>query len=283
MQRLAKACLFFLSLITFFFSFTAFAWGPIGHMVIANIAYQRLTPDAREKVDGLVAKLSTEYPDMNSSFLHMSCWPDMIRAQKIETYMHWHYINIPFTKDDSNLPNTIDTDNAVWAVNKIEEVVQNDHANPYERARFLAFLTHVVEDLHQPLHTTTYVSAEYPNGDKGGNLYHVSYDGKRTNLHHLWDSGVGVFEGENSPEHINQLAESITSLYPERYFGTKVDDLDPEHWSREGWNQAKEYVYSTPENNSVSDDYIQAGQKISEQNAALAGYRLAHLLNQLLG
>lgn len=278
--------LFFFTL-AFLFSLSpisSYAWNAMGHMVIANIAYEQLKPEVRAKVDGLVSNLNKEYPDM-STFLHLAYWPDAIRSQRIETFTHWHYIDLPYSADGTAIkPDVIDTDNAVWAVQRIQVVVKNNYANPYDRARFLSFLTHIVGDLHQPLHTVTLFSKAHPDGDKGGNLYTIQYQGKRMNTHTLWDSGVGSFENKNSraTDHAKELALALMQQYPAESFGDKANDLNPEHWAHEGFENAKQYVYSTPENETPSTAYLTTGKRIAEQQAALAGYRLANLLNTLL-
>lgn len=279
MKTIKKLCVFFL---LFNVTFSTYAWNATGHMVVANIAYQNLKPNVQKKVDNLVTFLHKEYPDM-TSFLQISHWPDAIRSQKIDAYTHWHYIDLPFSTDGTQPKKNIDTDNAVWAVNSIEQVVKNDQANNYERARFLAFLVHIVADLHQPLHTVSRVSAAHPDGDRGGNLFHIRYHNQNVSLHKLWDEGVGEFDGPSKPESINTLATTIATLYPETYFGKKSHDLDPEHWAKEGSEHAKKTVYNTTENQPVSTAYIENGKKLAEQQAALAGYRLANLLNQLMG
>lgn len=57
----------------------------------------------------------------------------------------------------------------------------------------LRFLVHFVGDLHQPLHAATMYSAEFPDGDLGGNYYKIQVPGSSytTNLHSFWDSGAG--------------------------------------------------------------------------------------------
>lgn len=53
----------------------------------------------------------------------------------------------------------------------------------------LRLVIHYVGDIHQPLHATAAVDAEYPSGDRGGNSEYVSpvVDGVK-NLHSIWDS-----------------------------------------------------------------------------------------------
>jgi len=52
----------------------------------------------------------------------------------------------------------------------------------------LRFVLHIIGDVQQPLHCTNYFSSEFPEGDKGGNLYNVTYNGSIYNWHYLWDS-----------------------------------------------------------------------------------------------
>ena len=148
---------------------SVFAWTPLGHMVIASIAYEQLRPEVKEKVDNLIGYMHQQYPEINS-LAWAAAWPDLIRGQKIETYTHWHYTDVSFSTDGSALKNLKDTDNAVYELNNLMIVTKNTKANPYERTRFLAFLVHIVGDLHQPLHTVSNITANLPEGDRGGNL-----------------------------------------------------------------------------------------------------------------
>src|SRR3990167_607847 len=268
---------FFLSI----FPLIGFSWNALGHKIVANIAYQNLQPVTRNKVDQLVEWFKNEYPEM-TTFQHLAYWPDAIRSQKIDSFTRWHYINLPFSDDGTPLKNTIYTDNAVWAMNSIETVIRNERANLYERARFLAFLIHIVGDLHQPLHSVTRLSAMNPDGDRGGNLFYVIYQNERINLHRLWDSGAGRFENDATQDEVSNVAKNIMTRYPKNSFGEKVTDLNPDHWAQEGLANAKKYVYNTKENEVPSQDYFDTGKTFSEQEMALAGYRLAEVLNSLL-
>lgn len=145
-------------------------------------------------------------------------------------------------------------------------------------------LAHFVGDIHQPLHTVSLFSAAHPDGDQGGNKFVIIEKSQRSNLHKLWDSGFGLYDNENaSPEQIRELTNTITASYPRTYFGEKViNELSPEAWTKEGMKNAVTYVYKTPENIAPSVDYWNTGKRVSSEQVALAGYRLAQLLNQLL-
>ena len=58
----------------------------------------------------------------------------------------------------------------------------------------LRMLIHFTGDIHQPLHTTSRFSKDFPNGDLGGNKFHLTPRANSTdpitNLHALWDSTV---------------------------------------------------------------------------------------------
>jgi S1/P1 Nuclease len=270
-----------LSIFLLFYSLTANAWNQIGHKVIADIAYQQLNAAAIKKVDQLVKIFHKEYAYINT-IEDMSYWPDRLREQKIDLYSHWHYIDYAISLDDTPAKNNMNTDNVIWAINKIQPIIKNkQHSNSYEKARFLAFLIHTVADIHQPLHTASLFSKNHPDGDRGGNNYRVYYQSKLKNLHQIWDEGAGIFAVGNKS--VYPLAEKIMQDYPRKFFGDKIYDLNPNHWALESFKYAKNNVYATAENQPLSENYISAAQKIAEQQAALAGYRLGVLLNQLLG
>lgn len=266
------------------FSFNVYGWNALGHMVVADIAYQKVTPTVRAKLDKMILNFAKEYPQ-DTTLMKISSWPDALRGQKVESFTHWHYIDLALSTDGTPLKDLVDTDNAVWAVNTIEPVLKNTHANPFEQARFLAFLVHIVGDLHQPLHTTSRISAAHPDGDKGGNLFtvrHTAGSAASVSLHKLWDDGAGYLDGEELDNHADTIAKYIMASYPEPFFGARVTDLNPTSWSKEGYNLAATVVYSTPENQVPSANYIENEKKTVQQQLALAGYRLANLLNLLL-
>jgi hypothetical protein len=156
------------------------------------------------------------------------------------------------------------------------------HTNPYERARFLAFLVHIVGDLHQPLHTVSLISARFPDGDRGGNLYYVRYKRKHVNLHKIWDAGVGLFEGKPTESRAHEISTRIMEAYSPSYFRNKMSQLKPELWADEGKAYAIHHVYTVHLNQPLTQSYIEEGRQVSAERAALAGYRLAAILNQSL-
>lgn len=54
---------------------------------------------------------------------------------------------------------------------------------------------HYVGDIHQPLHASTRVDSQYPNGDRGGNSFPVASKDGIKELHAVWDSILYEFSG----------------------------------------------------------------------------------------
>ena len=229
---------FFLGFVFLFFPLSSFAWYALGHMVVAEIAYQHLTPTARVEVDKLTVFFNKEY-SVSHTLVDMSYWPDELRKQKIDMFSHWHYIDLSFSDDNTPVINVADRDNAVWTLEKMTAVIRNKQANPYERARFLAFYTHIVGDLHQPLHAAARISAEHPKGDQGGNLFFVKMNGERKTLHAVWDGVFDELSGRPDPAVARAQASVLVSLYPPAFFGARSHDLEPKHWAQEGLEKAQ--------------------------------------------
>jgi hypothetical protein len=276
--------LFKLLLLGFAFSIpvSSFAWYALGHMVVADIAYQHLTSTARIEVDKLRNAFGKEYPELGS-FEQMAIWPDELRKQNIDMFSHWHYIDLAFSHDGTPVKHIADSDNAVWALEKMTAVIRNKQANPFERARFLAFFAHIVGDLHQPLHTTARISAQYPDGDQGGNLFYVRFNGKRKNLHSIWDGVFDEMAGEPNVNVAHSHALRLMAQYPQTFFAHKIDNLNIASWAQEGLFYAKQYAYNTEEEKNLNTAYVKGGKDFAEQQLVLAGYRLAAELNLLLG
>ncbi len=136
-------------------------------------------------------------------------------------------------------------------------------------------------DIHQPLHAINRYSAYHPRGDQGGNSYLIRSK-VADNLHAYWDRGLGKFTPLQRRQvttgvRIWQYAEEIEERYP---VGQTPDRL-PIEWANESRAIAESYVYQIPEGASPTKDYHDKGIIIMEERLALAGYRLAAMLNSI--
>ena len=144
----------------------------------------------------------------------------------------------------------------------------------------LRIILHIVGDIHQPLHAVTKVSHNYPQGDRGGNLVLLQKNRIAPNLHAYWDRGAGLWSTHHhySSRQIKTIAKRLESKYPCSL--QKNTDLDPMHWALESHQIAINLAYhSLPSANQPSLEYQQKAQQQSQERVALAGCRLANLLN----
>jgi hypothetical protein len=153
-----------------------------------------------------------------------------------------------------------------------------------QRAIDLAWTLHLVGDIHQPLHTTARVTASAPQGDQGGNLFLL--DG-RNNLHGYWDGlvwqSVRRLPGEADPAYVDRVALTLAQRHPRAGFAAALNDRDYASWARDGFQIAKTQVYATAPGRRPDEAYRTASIRAAETAAALAGYRLADLLNRTMG
>ncbi len=265
---------------------TTFAWSSSGHRIIAEIAYDNLTPITRAKVNHLIQVFKTQYPRINS-FQWLAVWPDRLNAAGIKTYKTWHYIDLPYAIDGVKAKHRVNRKNVVWAIKHAEKVLRDPNASEFKKARNLAFLAHFIGDIHQPLHCITLYSRLTPNGDAGGNLYPIRF-GRIDNLHTLWDRGLNFYK-QYYPRfplrnyQVKQIALILQQRYPKFYFGKAVKDLNVRDWAQQSYQLAKNFGYKTKWDSKPSGQYIQQGQRIAAKQITLAGYRLAYVLNHTIG
>ncbi|MBF2053141.1 MAG: S1/P1 nuclease [Candidatus Sericytochromatia bacterium] len=262
------------------------AWWDTGHMVTAQIAFEQLTPAARQEAERLIALLNPlETVPARRHFVPAAVWMDEIKARQLKVFDHWHYINIPYNPEGvARLP-VVDDDNLITALQSLGKTLASERAGDFEKAFALRMVLHLVGDIHQPFHAVGKVSHAHPEGDLGGNLTLVSgLEGMR-NIHMLWDSTAGLLPSVRSeawPGPIPDFAARLRQQYPLNSFQHSMA-FDPEVWARESYQLAVRYGYSSlPADGQLSPDYLRQVQSICSQQLALGGYRLAALLNEVL-
>lgn len=263
-------------------SLPAAAWDSTGHRLIAAIAYKHLTKQTQTKVDELSKIGDKPYPPFQR-FLFAAIWPD-IYARSHQNTKSWHYIGYPWSVDGT--PTTPPkNENVVWAIAQSESILKSKYVDTKKQALALRFLEHFVGDIHQPLHGINRFSRKNPKGDGGGNSFPIQ-NRYADHLHAIWDQGVGLFRSQAyryplRTRDITRLAKKIEQQYPESYFGAKSKNSNPASWAQESFELAKVFAYATQENAPLSSDYVIKSQEIVAQRIALAGYRLATVLNNI--
>ncbi len=264
---------FFCGVLLFLCSLPGYTWNAAGHQLIAQIAYDNLTPQAKRlsSTSFAVPNASLEY-----YFVINATWLDAIRHKNIHQFDKWHYIDIPFSKDKSTLP-PVEPKNALWAIKQAQRVLSQNSSPQKSKSFFLKVLIHVVGDIHQPLHTATKISRRFPQGDLGGNLYTFSKTPKAKNMHQYWDSAAGTLKKES------WIARKIHAFKLEAQWPcAKINQpYSIEHWLNDTHAVARTQAYSIRTHKRPDNQYQQKVITLSEQQIAFAGCRLAFLLNEI--
>jgi hypothetical protein len=269
---------------------SAQAWFAEGHKIVAIIAAQNLTPSTRSHA----AKILSVADDPNaveSAMATASIRPDTEYREEDRSTAPWHYIDICLQDKPQDLPARCPDGDCVTA--KIDEYarrLRDAHYDKWGAAGDLAFLIHLVGDIHQPLHTTT-------NADRGGTCQQVNVAPAEENLHYVWDDGVVVvLESELGTHDPVATARKLEELYP---VAQNTFDWISGGSARIAWEShqvARSQVYGAlgiPERPcslhscdpatsaplTLSQDYMKREATVAGQQLARAGYRLAALLN----
>ncbi len=155
-------------LVTFFlFPKNAKAWGPKGHTIVAQIAFEFLNPEVKKNV---LAVLNGMPLDTAAN------WMDIQRSNSDYDFMKpWHYID--FGKEVVYAPST--EENSVNKIIAVFNELRHKHVLCDEQIKMdLLVLMHLMGDLSQPLHNGY-------DDDLGGNKRPLQLDTLKTNLHHF--------------------------------------------------------------------------------------------------
>jgi len=309
-----RACLQWLGLSTLLClgsgrSEPATAWNDFGHRVIAAVAWQHLTPVARAQASALL-RLNPDHPrwvagvaaDQQDAiaFLSAASWPDAIKHeaaylndgerpqypdanqnsgyQDLAEHRYWHYVDVPFSADGTALP-AIPAPNAATRIEDFRKVLADPRAAPSTRSYDLAWLLHLVGDIHQPLHAASRFSQELPEGDLGGNRIRLCAPPCRLTLHQFWDAALG----NGTLTEAQAFARQLPAPPARRIADTRTQD-----WLNEGSRIARRVVYQAPIGPgsgpyALTPRYREQARAVARSQVALAGRRLAVLLNTALG
>lgn len=244
----------------------AFSWGSEGHRIIAEIAEQHLEPATAKQIRDLLAI------ENSASLADVANWADQMRPQRPET-ASWHFVNIPISAAAYDRSRDCEGGNCVVA--KIEQFAKELHDTSLltiERLEALKFIVHFVGDLHQPLHASD-------NNDRGGNEVRVTFEGHRTSLHAMWDTGI-LAPAVNGDERAYALRLN-KDIRPQQIAEWSKGSV--EQWANESHAIAVTVIYGKfAHSGNLPDDYARDAQPIVNGQIEKAGIRLAALLNSAL-
>ncbi len=308
----------------------SFGWGGLGHQLVNDLAWTDLSTKSKVAVAKILLAGDPTYrpaaPDgpLDESYLEKkvrpmfamaALWPDDIKNPakftsplfdswvkrfnrespgvrpnlgKEEVLMKtWHYYDVPLF--DATGRKQARPSNAVRGLSIALPAFRAGNAET--RAFWLYWITHIVGDLHQPLHCCESFKHHPEEGDEGGNLFNIYLNSSRSqnarrNLHSLWDGGVQDAVRLDQRFPANADLEVISSAWKSDPYGpseAEISRQDPLDWANEGASIAKTRVYADIEPESVlSDSYRVRLAATCKGQARLAGARLARLLNNIL-
>ncbi len=241
-----------------------FFWGQVGHRIIARVAASRISPETRRVVKMLL--------NSDESMASVSTWADEVRSAQPETGP-WHYVNIPIW-DSLYRPDVVcrNGDCVIAALDRYIAILGDRSNSRSVRADALKFVIHFVGDMHQPMHVGD-------RGDRGGNDVKVTYRGRDTNLHSVWDSGLLGATGISEEQYVVQLERTLRQRGDLQRLtsGTTLD------WAMESFQVSKNVVYPfLPRSLELDDDYLTKVQSIMTDRLLRGGARLAAVLDRAL-
>lgn len=237
---------------------SALAWGVQGHQVVAAMAQARLSPAALAEAHRLLAL------EPGASLLSVSTWAD---EQRSPDTAPWHYVNFPRGQcvyiRERDCP---DGQCVVAAIERQSELLRS-RAPDSERLLALKFVVHLVADVHQPLHAGH-------GDDRGGNAYQLQVFLQGSNLHAAWDVWLIRALNEEVPELTARLDQRLTQLASPTgaFSAAKVAEESCRVVGTPGFYPGR----------LVDMDYLTQFLPVLETRLALAGVRLAEVLNRVL-
>ncbi len=216
------------------------AWGELGHRAVAEAVQAELDEPTRDAIAKIVAP---GQPLANGTLAELSVWPDRIRdlstlppdeqptAQEFNRvhpfHRSWHFVNLPLKAPgypDLSVVTTHDplrtfirTDpemaDIVQKTTDVIQILEYPGDTPgWTKTQALAWLLHLVQDLHQPLHVATgyyrlgkrnvprvpmlvtpgAAAHKHVACDRGGNQ--LQFEDAPITLHSVWDHCLAQLE-----------------------------------------------------------------------------------------
>jgi hypothetical protein len=289
----------------------ALAWGSEGHMVVAAIAFNKLNDPVKAKIVALLQKnpmYSTwvqgvaQVNQAAAAFITAATWPDVIKSAKGYVddgehpktpgtaarnigykdklqHRYWHFFDTPFSPDGTATETPL-APNARTQIALFRATLADASGSDDVRSYDLVWLIHLVGDVHQPLHATTRFDVDQPDGDEGGNQVATCNTPKcRDELHGFWDDVPGTSKTVSAAQKKAATIAAATAA--------QAKIADEAQWIDESFQLAKSDVYVPPVLVGAGPYLLTAAYKanaktVADKRLALAGERLANLLNEAL-
>jgi hypothetical protein len=262
------------------------AWDPEADKVVARLAYERLDPAAKAKVDALLGS-GFKVADTPCEATGLSDAPEMVACLKDRRNVDFMrgviYDPFPICAPPPKAKSPCADGHCASALLVRElEVLKAPAASPDDKAMALLAVTYLVSELHQPLHTAD-------NDDRNGQRVRVTTPGNvnGVTLYGVWDEDLvadAIGDADTGLPYVRALAATHAAEWSKG---------DLSSWLEETHQFATTVVYGRlpvpPACNKLPDqpeplrpNYFAAAAPLVRTQLAKAGVRLAVLLNAAL-
>jgi len=230
-------------------------------------------------------------------FISAAEWPDDIKGQKWTNFNILHFTNYPVIDpnfEGSDIKTAVD--NVTLAFNECHDTLSKpiDDLTVIPKSICMRLMIHLLGDIHQPLHTATLFSKEFPSGDMGGNLFKVIFPASTSmnELHAFWDSTAKKYSGsikvpltDNHYDQLQEIAFNITGKWNRANLSEELKKKTFNEWTAESGKLAYEVAYDKLKLQSgtkLTLEYQQMAQDLIDKQLVLGGLRLADTLSLVL-
>lgn len=244
----------------------AFGWGREGHETITRIAERHLTPKAQRNI--------ARYLD-GHTITYYAKWMDEYRSTPEYSYTDgWHVapVNSDLVYADSLLTKK---GNAIYGLELAVKALGDYRRLPDSLVALnIKFIIHLVADMHCPAHIK-YESHEMKYNVYFEDAYHKPH---KFYVHHVWDNEIIRVSRIWSPaEWAGEIDILPRSKVKEMAAGT------PREWLHDNAVRCEvQFEWAAPDQR-LGQDFLNKALPLVETQLLYAGYRLAGLLNGLLG
>lgn len=261
----------------------ALAWWEYGHQTVASIAWLNVSPRTRAEIERLLRQARLlETPTCPARTIEQAAvWPDCIKTlgDRFSYATPWHYQDINICRPFDPAGTCRDGNCITAQIERNLRLLAHREVPARERLFALAFVVHLLGDLHQPLHVGEH-------DDQGGNRVVAAYGAiRRTNLHAIWDGYLADRAISTAPPDARGILAEVT---PEERRAIRTGAVVD--WARESWQVARDAAYASvmadpcapPPAAGVTVDEATTERLIPivRRQIARGGLRLARLLDE---
>ncbi len=238
----------------------AAAYGQNGHRIVGQIAEWHITPATKQALIKLLE---------GDMLPEVTTWADEMRSspeKKWRALGKWHYISLETLDEFKPDAYNGEAKDIYTAIRKTIDVLTSPTSSHEDKTFHLRFLTHLIGDLHMPLHVGR-------KEDKGGNAIQVEFFGSKMNLHTLWDTKLI----ENQNLSFTEFAKFIDTNNKKDI--AELLSTKPRDWVAESFKLRAD-VYDIKDG-KFKYDYIYQHMPTVKSQLQKAGIRLAGVLNAI--